>query len=123
MVIPLFKVYMARDVDQFIMPVLRSGYIGEGPKVQEFEHEIGRLIGNHNIAMVNSGTSALVMALRLAGVGKDDLVLSTPMTCTATNMAILSRGAHIVWADITQDGTLNPFSVEEKLHEYAEAAT
>jgi dTDP-4-amino-4,6-dideoxygalactose transaminase len=118
--IPLFKVYMARDVVDFVKPVLHSGYIGEGEKVKQFEHEIGRMIGNPNVAMVNSGTSAIVMALRLAGIGRDDLVLSTPMTCMATNEAILQFGAHIVWADILQDGTVNPFSVEEKLREFPE---
>lgn len=118
--IPLFKVYMARDVDQYIMPVLRSGYVGEGEKVRQFEHEIGRLIGNDSVCMTNSGTAAIHMALRLAGVGQDDLVISTPMTCLATNEAILYQGAHIIWADILQDGTVNPFSIEEKLAEYKE---
>lgn len=118
--IPLFKVYMARDVDQYVMPVLRSGYVGEGEKVKQFEHEIGRLISNDNVCMTNSGTAAIHMALRLAGVGRDDLVMSTPMTCLATNEAILYQGAHIVWADILQDGTVNPFSVREKLAEYGE---
>lgn len=111
---------MARDVDQYIMPVLRSGYIGEGPKVQQFEHEIGRLISNENVCMVNSGTAAIHMALMLAGVGRDDLVISTPMTCLATNEAIRYCGAHIIWADILQDGTVNPFSIEERLAEYKE---
>lgn len=111
---------MARDIDQWILPVLRSGYIGEGPKVQQFEHEIGRLISNESVCMVNSGTAAIHMALRLAGVGRDDLVISTPMTCLATNEAILYQGAHIIWADILQDGTVNPFSIEEKLAEYRE---
>lgn len=113
--IPVFKVYMARDVDQFLMPVLRSGYIGEGEKVREFERQIGRMIDNSNVVMTNSGTAAIHMALRLAGVGRDDLVISTPMTCLATNMAVLYQGAHLVWADCLQDGTINPYSVEEKL--------
>lgn len=114
MVVPLFKVYMAPDVGDYILPVLHSGYIGDGERVMEFEKKFGELIQNKNTVMVNSGTSAIVMALKLAGVDYGDRVITTPMTCLATNMAILSLGAIPVWADILNDGTIDPESVAEK---------
>ncbi len=115
MVIPLFKVFMSPDVDDYILPVLRSGYIGDGKKVEEFEKKFGEFIQNEKVVMVNSGTSAIIMALRLAGVGHGDKVITTPMTCLATNMAILSIGAIPVWGDILEDGTLDPEDITKKI--------
>lgn len=113
--IPLFKVFMAGDVLDFLTPVLFSGYIGEGEKTKEFEEEIAMFIGNQNVVCTSSGTSALTIALRLAGVGYRDEVITTPMTCLATNMAILSLGAIPIWADILTDGTIDPKDVEMKI--------
>jgi dTDP-4-amino-4,6-dideoxygalactose transaminase len=102
---------MAPDVSDFILPVLHSGYIGEGPKSRELEKWFGEYIGNHNCVIVNSGTSAITLALKLAGVGPGDKVLSTPMTCLASNTSILNVGATPVWADIMMDGTIDPREV------------
>jgi len=112
MVIPLFKVLMDHSVSDRLSPVIHSGYIGEGPVVKEFEAAVGRFIENSHVVCVNSGTMAITMALRLAGVTHGDRVITTPMTCLATNMAILSLGAMPVWADILPDGTINPESVK-----------
>ena len=113
--IPLFKVFMAEDIADFVLPVLRSGYVGEGEQCKAFERKFGEYIHNENVVLVNSGTSALTMALKLAGVGYGDRVISTPMTCLATNMAIISVGAEIVWADILPDGTIDPNNVKRKV--------
>jgi len=98
--IDLFKVFMSKDVDDFVSPVLQSGYVGEGDTVKEFELSIGNFIQNNNVLTVNSGTSAITMALRLAGVSYGDYVISTPMTCLATNEPILSLGATPIWTDV-----------------------
>lgn len=113
--IPLFKVFMAPDVGDYILPVLHSGYIGEGEKVKEFEKAFSRMIENEQVWMTNSGTSAITMALRLAGMKRGDEIITTPMTCLATNMPILASGAIPVWADILEDGTMDPESVERKV--------
>ncbi len=98
--IPLFKVFMADDVGDFVLPVLKSGYIGEGHYVKAFEEAVGDFIGNPNVLAVSSGTMAIQIALRLAGVGEGDLVATTPMTCLATNEPILALGAVPVWVDV-----------------------
>jgi len=113
--IRLFKVWMAEDVDNYILPVLHSGYIGEGPKSKEFETKFGEFIKNPNTVLVNSGTSAITLALKLANIGYGDKIISTANTCLSTNMAVLSIGAVPVWADILKDGTLDPYDVEERL--------
>ena len=98
--IPLFKVFMPRSVLAPLRRTLFSGYIGEGPRVAEFERALRPWLGTRYTLALNSGTSAIHLALRLAGVGPGDEVISSPMTCMATNVPILALGARIVWADI-----------------------
>jgi dTDP-4-amino-4,6-dideoxygalactose transaminase len=57
----------------------------------------------------------LSLALRLAGVIPGDEVITTPLTCTATNMPILMHGADIVWADVGEDFNIHPQSIEENI--------
>jgi dTDP-4-amino-4,6-dideoxygalactose transaminase len=116
MTVPLFKVHMPDSVVDAVKATLLSGYIGQGPKVDEFEKALIPWIGHPNILSVNSGTSALYLALRLAGVGVDDEVISTPMTCMATNTPIMDHKAKVVWADIDPwTGNIDPTDVERKI--------
>lgn len=113
--IPLFKVFMASDVQDYVMPVIQSGYIGQGAKVDEFEKQFEQLIdAPRDVISVNSCTSALDLALHLIGVGPGDEVITTPQTCTATNGVIVNRGARPVWADIDPTtGNIDPSSIRK----------
>jgi len=114
--IPLFKVFMHESVKDPLFRTLMSGYIGQGPRVDEFESALTKWFGNPNVLTVNSGTSALHLALRLAGAEYGTEVITTAMTCTATNLPILERGAKIVWADIDPTtGNIDPKDVERKI--------
>ena len=114
--IPLFKVHIPESVMEPLKGVLLSGYIGQGPKVDEFERQLVKWVGNPNCLTVNSGTSALHLALRLAGAGPGTEIISTPMTCSATNTPIVDSKADIVWADINPwDGAIDPSDVERKI--------
>ena len=114
--IPLFKVFMPETVMEPLKKVLMSGYIGQGPKVKEFENQLVPWVDNRNVLTLNCGTSALQLALRLSNVGLGDEVITTAITCTATNMPILAMGAKIVWADIDpQTGNIDPESIEKKI--------
>ena len=114
--IPLFKVFLPESVMEPLREVLLSGYIGEGPRVEEFEHQLSPWFANSNVLALNNGTSALQLALRLANVGYGDEVISTAMTCSATNEPILAMGARIIWADIDPwTGNINPEDVAEKI--------
>lgn len=98
--IPLFKVFLPESAMPMLQQTLYSGHIGEGPRNAQFERELAAWLGVPSVVTVNSGTSSLHLALRLAGVGPGDEVVSTPVTCAATNMPILALGARPVWADI-----------------------
>ena len=102
--------------------VLGSGYIGQGPKVEEFEDALQEAYGlPARPVTTNSCTSALDLALELIGVGPGDYVITTPQTCTATNSPIVKRGAFPVWADVDTNGLIQPNSVAAKLRSYPQA--
>ncbi len=114
--IPLFKVHMPESVREPLNKVLFSGFIGQGPKVEEFEKVLSKYFDNPNTLSLNSGTSAIHLALRLANIGPGDEVITTPMTCTATNMPIMATGAKMVWADIDPiTGLICPDSIRSKI--------
>lgn len=114
--IPLFKVFMSPDVIDMLREVIFSGYVTQGPKVDEFEKKLGQFLENEYVITLNSGTTALHLALDLCGVKPGDEVITTPMTCTATNWPILAHGATIVWADIDPEtGNIDPESIKKRL--------
>ena len=114
--IPLFKVHMPDEVSFPLMETLFSGYVGEGPRVKDFEAALARFLHAKNVLATNSCTSAIQLALRLANVGVDDEVITTPMTCTATNEPIMAAGARIVWADIdAMTGNIDANSIRERI--------
>lgn len=117
--IPQFKVYVNPNTHNELKKVFKSGYIGQGPKVEEFERLLKRYLDFDYGVTVNSGTSALWLALHLIGVGPGDTVISTPMTCSATNQVITNIGADILWADVDKYGNLSPETVEEAINHYA----
>ena len=114
--IPNFKPFIPKESIEYVIQTLQTSWIGgDGPRVKEFEAKIAKIIKNRNVLAVNSGTSALQIALRLAGVrGKE--VVTTPMTCFATNAAIVMEGAVPVWADIDpKTGNIDPDDIAKKI--------
>jgi dTDP-4-amino-4,6-dideoxygalactose transaminase len=110
---PLFKVFMPPGIDAAMARTLHSGFLAEGAKVKEFTAQLAAYLGNPHVVPVSSCTMALTVALRCAGVGPGDEVISTPLTCIATNLPILQLGAKIVWADCDPaDGMTDPAQVE-----------
>ena len=98
------------------METLRSTYVSEGKLVREFEQKLSQKAGLTNPVALNSGTSALHMALILAGAGHGDEVIIPAQTFIATGMAVLYQNAAPVFADIQSDtGNIDPESVREKI--------
>ena len=63
--IPLFKVYMSKEAHKAVTRVLQSGFIGQGPVVDEFEEKLKEFFHNDYVATVNSATSAEHLALHM----------------------------------------------------------
>lgn len=98
--IPLFKVYMNENIEEYIIPTLKSGMITQGKKVEEFEEQLKKWFDYPYILTLNSATSGLTLAYRLLDLNPEyDDIISTPMTCFATNASILANNLDIVWAD------------------------
>jgi perosamine synthetase len=113
--IPLFKVLMARSAAEAVARTLASGLITEGPRVLEFENKLSKHLRTP-VLTVNSGTSALQLAATLLDLAPGDEVISTPITCVATNAALLRAGATIVWADVDpRTGLIDPRDIPERL--------
>lgn len=117
MTIPLFKVAMVPEAAAWVAEVLASGYIGQGEKVEQFEAALQQLLDLPAPPLTtNSCTSAIDLALHLIGVGDGDEVITTPVTCTATNSPIVARGAIPIWADVDPlTGLIDPMDVAGKL--------
>lgn len=112
--IPLFKVHTPDGVAEAVASVWESGFVTEGEYSDKFERLFGEYVENENTSLVNSCTSALALTSRMCGVQPGDEVITTPMTCMATNEPFFNDGAKLVWADIDPTtGNICPQSVEK----------
>lgn len=122
--IPLVKPFLppSEELIPALEEILYSSYIAEGEAVKTFEKKFGDYIGNPYCLSVNSGTSALHIALILAGVQPGDEVISTALTAEPTNVAITMAGGKVIFADIDEDtGLLSPEAVARKITENTKA--
>jgi dTDP-4-amino-4,6-dideoxygalactose transaminase len=83
-----------------VADVLRSGWITSGPKVQAFEKALSDYLDGRIVRTFNSGTCTMEIALRIAGIGAGDEVITTPISWVATANVIIETGATPVFADI-----------------------
>lgn len=114
--IRLFKVKVPKGIGHKLEEVFASGMITEGNYSDVFEEKMGNFLNNKNTALVNSGTSALSLSYYAAGIKAGDEVITTPMTCMATNEPLEIMGAKIIWADVDPStGNMDPSSVASKI--------
>jgi len=100
MTIQLFKPYIGEEEIKAVSEVLRSGWIGLGPKTIEFEKKFARYIGVEHAVALNSGTAALDMALKLFNIIDEDEVIVPTMTFVSTAHAVLYNQATPVFVDV-----------------------
>jgi dTDP-4-amino-4,6-dideoxygalactose transaminase len=112
----LFYPYVPEGTGEAVAEVLKTRWIGQGPKVDEFEEAFSQFIGGVPCIAVGSGTDALHLAYLLAGIGPGDEVITPVFTCTATNLPLLYIGAKPVFADIDpKTMNISPESIREKI--------
>jgi UDP-4-amino-4,6-dideoxy-N-acetyl-beta-L-altrosamine transaminase len=99
--------YGRQDISQLdidaVLEVLQSDLLTQGPKVPAFEQRVASYCGAQHSIAVNSSTSALHIACLALGVGKGDIVWTTPNTFVASANCALYCGASVDFVDINSD--------------------
>jgi len=114
--IPLFRPSISEDAIDAVAQVLRSGWLGLGPRTGEFEKKFAAYIGAPHCVGLNSCTSAIHLALRVLDLPAGSEVITTPMTFVSTNHAILYENLEPVFADVdATTGNLSVDSVKSKI--------
>ncbi|MES2830724.1 MAG: DegT/DnrJ/EryC1/StrS aminotransferase family protein [Pseudomonadota bacterium] len=98
--LPFAKPVIDEETIAAVGDVLRSGWITSGPKVALFEQKLSAWCGGRLARTFNSGTCTMEIALRIAGIGIGDEVITTPLSWVATANVILAVGATPVFAEI-----------------------
>jgi len=100
MQVSMFYPHVPSQLYSMLGDTLKTKWLGQGPLVDEFEEQIGKKFNLKHPLFVNSGSSALELAYTLLDLKAGDEVVSSVLTCTATNIPLLRRGVKIIWADI-----------------------
>lgn len=99
-----------------VVDTLKSGWIGKGPKVAQFEREFAAYKRVPHAVAVSSCTAALHLALIAAGIGEGDEVITTPLTFCATVNAIIYAGARPILADVDpRTMNIDPAQIERSI--------
>jgi dTDP-4-amino-4,6-dideoxygalactose transaminase len=104
------------EIEDAVLRVIRSRRFVLGPEVEAFEEEFARAVDVRHCVGVDSGTSALRLALQSLGIGPGDEVITTPFTFIATVEAIRQTGARAVLADVDPlTWNLDPQAAEDAI--------
>ncbi len=111
--LPLTRPTIDEETIAGVAEVLRSGWITSGPKVKELEAKLAEYCEGRPVRLFNSGTCTMEIALRIAGIGPGDEVITTPLSWVATSHVILEVGARPVFVDVDPvTRNLDPARVE-----------
>jgi dTDP-4-amino-4,6-dideoxygalactose transaminase len=101
------------EEERLVLEVLRSGWVTQGPRVEEFERRFAALVGSADAVAVSSGTTALFLTLHVLGIGAGDEVIVPSLTFIASVNAIVHAGATPVLIDVDpRTYNLDPEAVE-----------
>jgi perosamine synthetase len=114
--IKLFRPRVREAAIQQVVDVLRSGWMGMGPKTLEFERDFAGYIGTTHCVGLSSCTAALHIAVRLLDLPPDSEVITTPVTFVSTNHVLLYEHLRPVFADVQRlTGNIDPHAVENRI--------
>lgn len=113
---------IAEKVEKAVCDQMKSGaYIG-GKAVTDFEEKFAGYVGAKYAIAVNSGTDALIIAMKAMGIGEGDEVITTPFTFFATAETVAMIGAVPVFVDIDENTfNIDPAKIEEKITDKTKA--
>jgi dTDP-4-amino-4,6-dideoxygalactose transaminase len=113
--IPLYRAHVPKSAGAVLDSVLQSGQIAGDGNSREFERKLREFLGVRHLALTAEFSRSIEMALRMAGVGPGDLVLTSPLACLASTMPILQVGARPVWCDVKPEtGNLDADEIQRK---------
>lgn len=98
--IPVARPYLGIEEEQAVVDALRSGWITQGPTVAQFEDRFAEYIGCDHAIAVSSCTTALHLAIAVAGIGPGDEVICPSLSFIASANSIAYTGATPVFCDI-----------------------
>lgn len=103
--IPVFAPHIHVDTLKHLTDALHVGWLGMGTLTKEFEDRVAEYLelDDRYVVATNTGTSALHIALRAAGIGPGDEVITTSFNYVADHQAIRMAGAEVVMCDIRDD--------------------
>ena len=114
--ISVFNTFIHPKAESIIRDLLQTTFLSEGKIVKQFEEELENTFDFKNCVALNSGTSALHLALVLAGVKEGDEVICPAQTFVATGLVIVQQKAIPVFADIDYDtGNISIESIKRKI--------
>lgn len=100
MKIPLAKPYLDKEDAQNAYDTILTGWVTQGPRVQEFEEKFANYVGSKYAVALSNCTTALHLAMIVAGVKEDDEVICPSMSYVATANSIRYVGAKVVFAEV-----------------------
>ena len=114
--IPFFITHVSPRAAGKVAETLTSTLLSEGARVREFEQELERTLGFPRAVALNSGTTALHLALVCGGIGPGDEVILPSQTFIASGLVVVQQGARPVFADISPEtGNLDPAAVRRAI--------
>lgn len=109
------------DIVALVDDVFGSGAFVGGAHIERFEKEAAAYVGTKHAIALNSGTDALILAMKGFGIGPGDEVITPPNSFVASTAAIAAVGATPVFADVKPDQNIDPDAVEAAITDKTKA--
>ena len=115
MKIPIAKPYLGKEEADYAHETILSGWVTQGPKVQEFEEKFANYVGSNYAVAVSNCTTALQLSLIVGGIQSGDEVIVPSMSYIATANCVVHVGATPVFAEVNSDFNLDLADVKNKV--------
>ena len=116
--LPFARPSIGTEEEEAVLRIMRSGWLTTGSEALAFEQEFAEYVSVPFALAVNSATSGLHLALEAAGIGKGDVVVTSPYTFTSTAAVVRHLGAELAFCDIAPDSyNLDPHQLQKVLAE------